>query len=108
MKNTILFLAALAMTAWFACGREQPAQSPVQQTQQTTAESDSAKLDAMAARFAPVDLSADVAALPPNERQALTKLIQASQVFDALFLRQVWAGNEAMLLDLVRDGSPAG
>ena len=27
---------------------------------------------------------------------------------DALFLRQVWAGNEAMLLDLVRDTSELG
>ncbi len=38
---------------------------------------------------------------PTNERQALAKLVEAAQVFDALFLRQVWAGNESMLLDLV-------
>ena len=38
-------------------------------------------------------------ALPPNERQALAKLVEAAKVFDALFLRQVWAGNETMLLD---------
>ena len=29
-------------------------------------------------------------------------------MIDALYLRQVWAGNEAMLLQLVRDESPAG
>ena len=62
----------------------------------------------MAARFAPVDLTADVSALPPNERQALAKLVEAARVFDALFLRQVWAGNETMLLDLVRDSSDLG
>src|SRR5688572_151409 len=56
-----------------------------------------------AARFAPVDLTADVSALPENERQALAKLVEASRVFDALFLRQVWAGNETMLMNLVRD-----
>ena len=56
----------------------------------------------MAARFAPVDLTADVATLPANERQALAKLVDAAKVIDALFLRQVWAGNEAMLLDLRR------
>ena len=55
----------------------------------------------MAARFAPVDLTADIAALPANERQALAKLVEAAKVFDALFLRQVWDGNETMLLDLV-------
>ena len=54
----------------------------------------------MTARFAPVDLTADVAALPGNERQALAKLVEAAKVFDALFLRQVWEGNETMLLDL--------
>jgi hypothetical protein len=27
---------------------------------------------------------------------------------DALFLRQVWSGNDAMLLDLARDQTPAG
>ncbi len=61
-----------------------------------------------AARFAPVDLTADVSALPENERQALARLIEAARVFDALFLRQVWAGNETMLMDLVRDPSELG
>ncbi|MBM3817838.1 MAG: hypothetical protein FJW14_02295 [Acidimicrobiia bacterium] len=61
-----------------------------------------------AARFAPVDLTADVAALPGNERQALAKLVEAAKVFDALFLRQVWAGNETMLMTLVRDDSELG
>ena len=37
---------------------------------------------------------------PTNERQALAKLVEAAKVIDALFLRQVWAGNETMLLDL--------
>ena len=62
----------------------------------------------MAARFAPVDLSADISTLPDNERQALAKMVEASKVFDALFLRQVWAGNETLLLDLARDDSPLG
>ena len=62
----------------------------------------------MTARFAPVDLTADVSTLPPNERQALAKLIDAATVFDALFLRQVWAGNETMLLTLAGDRSELG
>ena len=60
------------------------------------------------ARFAPTDIAADLSGLPPNERQALTHMIQAAQVMDALFLEQVWAGNEAMLLDLMRDESEDG
>jgi len=66
------------------------------------------RLDGMAARFAPVPIVADVSALPAAERQALGKLVEAARVIDALFLRQVWAGNEALLLSLVADESPLG
>jgi len=66
------------------------------------------QLKNMAARFAPVDLSADASKLPSNERQALAKLVEAARVTDALFLRQVWAGNEPMLLTLLQDTSPLG
>ena len=62
----------------------------------------------MSARFAPVDLSADVSRLPANERQALAKLVDAAKVMDTLFVRQVWAGNETMLLNLVQDATPLG
>jgi hypothetical protein len=66
------------------------------------------ELSLKVARFAPTDIAADISGLPPNERQALTHMIRAAQVMDALFLEQVWAGNEAMLLDLIRDDSEAG
>jgi hypothetical protein len=66
------------------------------------------ELLARTARFAPVDLTADISPLAPNERQALAKLVEAAQVFDALFLRQVWAGNPAMLLTLLGDQSDLG
>jgi hypothetical protein len=66
------------------------------------------RLNGMAARFAPVPIVADVSALPAAERQALGKLVEAARVIDALFFRQVWAGNEALLLSLVADGSPLG
>ena len=69
---------------------------------------DAAQLKTMAARFAPVDLTADVSPLPANERQALAKLVQAAKIMDALFLRQVSSANETMLLDLVRDNSELG
>jgi hypothetical protein len=62
----------------------------------------------MIARFAPVEIRADVASLPANERQALGKLVEAARIMDALFLRQVWGGNEAKLFELVEDRSPLG
>ena len=66
------------------------------------------RLQQMEARFAPVDLSADLSSLPPNERQALAALVDAARVIDALFLRQVWSGNETMLLDLLGNESALG
>ena len=56
----------------------------------------------MTARFAPVDIAVDLAALPPNERLALGKMIEAAKIFDALFLRQVSPLNETLLAELVR------
>ncbi|MDE3155412.1 MAG: hypothetical protein KGN76_09940 [Acidobacteriota bacterium] len=70
--------------------------------------SELARLERMAARFAPVDLTVDLSALPAHERQALAALVDAARVMDALFLKQVWAGNETMLLDLLDDASPEG
>ena len=75
---------------------------------QETIVPDTARLQQMAARFAPTDIGADLTALSEADRRVLAKLVEASTLIDALFLRQVWAGNEAMLLDLVRDESPAG
>jgi len=69
---------------------------------------DTLKLQKMAARFAPTDIGADVSTLAPADRRVLAKLVAASKIIDALFLRQVWAGNDAMLLDLVKDQTPAG
>jgi hypothetical protein len=69
---------------------------------------DPGQLQRMAARFAPTDIGADLSTLSASERRVLAKLVQAAQVMDALFLRQVWAGNTAMLLELARDWSPAG
>src|SRR5262249_29434197 len=69
---------------------------------------DSARLQQMTARFAPTDITADVSRLPAADRQVLAKLVEASKIVDALFLRQVWGGNEAMLVDLARDQSAEG
>jgi hypothetical protein len=68
-----------------------------------------AQLQKMTARFAPADIGADLSALPKNERDALARLVDAARVMDALFLRQVWAGNNAMLQELSRlAAAPAG
>jgi hypothetical protein len=66
------------------------------------------KLQSMAARFAPTEITADLSKLSPADRKVLAKLVEASKILDELFLRQVWAGNDAMLLDLSQDQTPEG
>ncbi len=80
---------------------------PATQTAQS-AQSQPSDLAPKIARFAPTDIAADVSKLSPPDRRALAKLIEASKVLDGIYLRQVWVGNEAMLIDLARDESPAG
>src|SRR5439155_18342253 len=75
---------------------------------QGVAAPDAAKLQQMTARFAPTDIGADLSKLTDADRRVLAQLVEASTIIDALFLPQVWAGNDAMLIDLVRDQSPAG
>jgi hypothetical protein len=108
MKHRTILLAIVAAAVLPACSREATPAAVQTTTAPAPPDPETKKLETMAARFAPVDLSADIAGLPANERQALTKMVEASRVFDALFLRQVWEGNEPMLLDLVRDSSPLG
>src|SRR5260221_13338604 len=73
---------------------------------QETPVSEAAKLQRMAARFAPTDITADVSQLSPADRQVLAKLVEASKIIDGLFLRQVLAGHQAILFELGRDPTP--
>jgi hypothetical protein len=66
------------------------------------------RLEKMTARFAPTSIQADLSHVSAADRQVLAKLVEASKMVDALFLRQVWAGNEAMLLDLAQNRTPEG
>jgi hypothetical protein len=66
------------------------------------------ELDAMAKRYAPVDLRADVAALSAGDRAAVAKLVEAAKIVDVLQLRQRWSGNEALWNLLKKDTTPLG
>ncbi|WNG60844.1 hypothetical protein F0U59_43700 [Archangium gephyra] len=98
MTRRLLSLAAAALLfSGSAAAAEAPSRLP-----------NAAELKRMTSRFAPVDIQADVSKLPENERRALAKTVQAAKLMDSLFLRQVWAGNETLLLDLLKDTSPLG
>jgi hypothetical protein len=86
------------------------AAEPTSVTPQPQPPPDAATLKRLSARLTPVVLSADaeVAKLPASEQAALRKILQAAQLMDALFLRQVWEGNQTLLLDLLADTTPVG
>jgi hypothetical protein len=92
--STAVFTAALAATG----------ASPVDQVKKTAIAGST--LQTKIARFAPVEIGADVSALAEHERKALGKLVDAARLMDSLFLRQVWVGNDAMLQHLARGSSP--
>jgi hypothetical protein len=87
------------------CGSQMPTDS---KPQAHTGSQPESKLQTMTARFAPTEITVDLAALTPEHRRVLSKLVEASKILDELFLRQVWDGNESMLLDLVRDDTADG
>jgi hypothetical protein len=76
--------------------------------QETISVPSTSELRTMTARFAPADIAADVRQLPEPEREALAKLVQAARIMDSLFLRQVWAGNDALLQRLGRESVAGG
>lgn len=65
-------------------------------------------LQARIRRFAPTVVTADASHLSKNDRKALDKIIAAAKLFDALHMRQVWSGNEALSKRLEADKSPLG
>jgi len=60
------------------------------------------------AAFAPVVLEADVRGLPPKERAALDKLIEAARHLDPIFDVQAYQGNPTLRETLAADTSPEG
>ena len=85
-----------------------PVAPPPPSPAQAAAARELARVRAMSARFAPAVITADVAALPESERAALRKIVAAARHMDAIFLRQVWAGNPSLLLELLQDATPLG
>jgi hypothetical protein len=69
---------------------------------------ETARIGNMAARFAPFEVRVDLSELPENERRALASLVKAARLTDALYMRQLWAGNAALMLKLQGDETPLG
>jgi Peptidase family M49 len=103
-SNLSILISGIFMSAVFtACTGDAPVPTTRETPPARTPSAPTSELRTMIARFAPADIGADVSALPDNERQALAKLVDAARVMDALFLRQVWSGNETLLERLARE-----
>ncbi len=101
MKNILVpFILLVAAGAAGAVETVKPAAAPVAAT--------APQLDAMARRFAPVDLTADISQLSAGDKAAIVKLIEAAQIVDTLQLRQRWSGNEALWAALNKDQTALG
>lgn len=99
MHARLLALILLATTvAASGCrprdpGTSEPAEQPPAEAAAMTIAPD---IEARLAKYAPVELAADLAALSPADRRVLDLLIAAARPLDDLFLRQVWTGNPAL------------
>ncbi len=96
-----LAVLVLALAAGNLAARSVAAKTP-------PAAPDASALNRLSARLAPVDVAVDVARLPASERAVLARLIEAARIVDVLYLRQVWPGNQTLLLDLADDTSTLG
>src|SRR4051812_41783989 len=74
----------------------------------STATPDAAELHRLGARLAPGGPTPGVGKLPDGERGALALIVRAAAELDAVYLRQVWAGNPTLLGELARDPTPLG
>lgn len=102
MRLLTVVLAASTFAGLSACGSSTPPATP------QTAGGANPQLEAKIRQYTPTEMTADLSALPDNERAALAKIVEAAQLFDGLFLQQAWADNASMLARLSADSSPEG
>src|SRR5437868_2740922 len=97
LTTTLLFLTEATM-----------AQSTVAKHSPKDSHPDAALLKKMIARFAPTELKVDTSKLSAGDQKALVKLIQASRIFDDIFMDQLWSKNRVTYAQIKKDQSPLG
>src|SRR5919201_691354 len=100
MRNAILAIAIALMSTL--------AIAQADQKTEPSATPDLKQLQAMIARFAPTELTADTSKLSRGDQKALVKLIQAARVMDDVYMTQLWAFDQALYARLKNDTSPQG
>jgi hypothetical protein len=68
----------------------------------------SMSLESKIKRFAPTEITGDISKLSEGDKKALAKLFEAAEIFNQLYTRQVWSGNEALRAKLEKDTTAEG
>ena len=76
--------------------------------QSSTSTPNLSQLEQMIARFAPTPLRVDTSKLSVADRQALTKMLEASRILNDIFMKQYWSGDVALYQRLQKDTTPLG
>ena len=99
MKNPFLFITLnILLASVFVAG----------EAQESIKAKTSMTLEQKIARFAPTEISADITKLSTGDAKALHKIIEAAQLIDPIFFRQIWSGNAEMLKKLEKDSTTTG
>ena len=100
LQTTTMTLRPLSLALALGLGTLTACQPATPPAADATAAADAAKDSAMAdrvARYAEVALTADLSHLSDGDRQAVGLLIDAGQIIDALFWKQIWGDRDALL-----------
>ena len=108
MRFCFLFVAISIFGTQVAYGADKKGECPlaleekkdVTRTHPLSYEMQNTSLHASNRISIPVDIYADISALPHSEVAALVQIIAASRIMDAIFLEQAWAENPSLLLTL--------
>jgi len=98
MRQIAAFTALAVVAVLGGCApAEEPESAADADSADTAVEMEIAPdVDARLAQLVPTPLSADLSALSAEDRRVLDTLVQAAQLMDEIFLRQVWVGNPAL------------
>ncbi|WP_345295576.1 dipeptidyl-peptidase 3 family protein [Luteimonas vadosa] len=96
LRPLTLALALTLAGGLVACQQKAPTEPAAAATPADATEADS-DIAAKVASYAEVELNADLSKLPEGDRQAIVLLLQAGEIMDALFWKQVWGDKQALL-----------
>ena len=94
---SLVIATAVALTGSLVACQPKTAAAPDASADKAPAVESSSDIVAKVASYAQVELKADLSKLPEGDRQAIVLLLQAGQIMDGLFWKQVYGDKDALL-----------